>query len=97
MLVSDCTVENMAISLHTLSVSLWSCYRFTLEMASLIALSLGVSYTPSNSLTECLVRCFNCCVLVHCNGVNREMESLGRSRRVRRSTAGHMATEALEA
>lgn len=90
----------MAVSLHfaqRLSVSIGSCYRFTLEMALLIALSLRVSYTPSNSLTECLVRCFNCCVLVHCNGGNGEMEPLGRSRRVRRNTAGHIATETLEA
>lgn len=63
-----CAAEHMAVSLHfaqQFSLSVGSCYRFTLEMALLIALSLGVSYTPSNSLTECLVRCFNCCVLVH--------------------------------
>lgn len=52
------------VNLHTFcscSVSIGSRYRFTLEMALLIALPLGLGNTASNSLTECLARCFNCC------------------------------------
>lgn len=62
-------VEDMASSLHVAQqFSVGNCSRFTLEMALLIELFLRVSYTPQKSLTECLVRCFNCWALVNWHG-----------------------------
>lgn len=49
MLVFCCSIKDMALSLHLaqqFSVSVGNCSRFTLEMALLIELSLGVSCTP---------------------------------------------------
>lgn len=52
-------------------------HRFTLEMAVLIALSLGMKYTPSHSLIDCSERHFNYHVQVCHDGRNSEMSHRG--------------------